>query len=161
MWSRGPHGRGLRSRRGSSSSLRPCRGSGVAGRPEHNTTRVEVDDDVRLRALDYALAGYPVLPLHSVRDGACTCGSHECSIPGKHPRLSNGLDGASRDVAIVEGWWRRWPDANVALITGGTSGLAVLDVDILHGGTTTLERLQRKHGTLPRTPTTLTGSGGR
>jgi hypothetical protein len=29
----------------------------------------------------------------------------------------------------VDEWWRQWPDANVAIVTGVVSGLVVLDAD--------------------------------
>ena len=32
----------------------------------------------------------------------------------------------------VEGWFRRWPDANLGIVTGAISGLVVLDVDPRH-----------------------------
>jgi len=33
----------------------------------------------------YAASGLAVLPLHSIRDGRCTCGRAGCHRPGKHP----------------------------------------------------------------------------
>ena len=32
-------------------------------------------------------------------------------------------------------WFRRWPSANVGIVTGSISHLAVLDIDPRHGGT--------------------------
>ena len=29
----------------------------------------------------------------------------------------------------VESWWTRWPDANIAIVTGRISGLVVVDAD--------------------------------
>lgn len=95
-------------------------------------------------ALNYARAGFPVLPLD-----------------GKVPRNSNGLTGATTDPAVIAGWWQRWPSANVGLRTGAASGLVVLDIDPRHGGTTTLAQLERARGRLPAGPSALTGSGGR
>ena len=40
--------------------------------------------------------------------------SPDCSAPGKHPRLVNGLNGASTDRAAIEQWWNRWPEAKSA-----------------------------------------------
>jgi hypothetical protein len=51
-------------------------------------------------------------------------------------------------------WERQYPDANVAIVTGETSGLLVLDVDG-EGGLESLKAL----GELPRTPTVKTGKG--
>jgi hypothetical protein len=111
-------------------------------------------------ALDYALAGLLVLPLHAAPGGVCSCGKPDCDSAGKHPRNSNGLTGASSDVAVVSEWWRRWPDANVGIRTGHESGIVVLDVDPRHGGIGSLETLKRKHGGIPTGPQVLTGSGG-
>ena len=33
----------------------------------------------------YLAAGWAIAPLHSIRDGRCTCGKPDCSSPGKHP----------------------------------------------------------------------------
>ena len=41
----------------------------------------------------------------------------------------------------VRRWWRRWPEANVGVVTGAVSGLVVLSIDsgrsILGGSTLT------------------------
>jgi hypothetical protein len=37
--------------------------------------------------------------------------------------------GASRNLRLIEWWWRQWPDANVGIVTGSKSGFAVLDID--------------------------------
>jgi hypothetical protein len=116
--------------------------------------------DLLAAALRYATLGLWVLPLHSAPGGVCTCGAANCNSPGKHPRTSNGLTGASTDVMVISEWWRRWPTANIAVRTGPESGVAVLDVDPRHGGLVSLEKLKRKNGRLPNGPQTLTGSGG-
>ncbi len=92
-------------------------------------------------ALEYAAAGLPVLPL-----------------AGKVPRNRNGLTSASTDVLVVGEWWRRWPDANVGIVTGAASGYVVLDVDG-PAGLRSLAELERRRGKL-RTAQVLTGSGG-
>jgi len=112
-------------------------------------------------ALDYAARGWPVLPLHSVRDGRCTCNTPDCGSPGKHPRTLHGLKDATTDAKTVESWWRTWPDANIGILTGAPSGLIVLDVDPRHGGDATLDDLLTAHGPLPDTVESLTGGGGR
>lgn len=61
----------------------------------------------------------------------------------------------------IRGWFARWPDANLAIVTGRISGLIVLDVDPRHDGDETLDELERTHGPLPHTVEALTGSGGR
>ncbi|NVM21328.1 MAG: bifunctional DNA primase/polymerase [Desulfobacterales bacterium] len=58
-------------------------------------------------------------------------------------------------------WFHRWPEANVGIVTGGVSGLVVLDVDPKHGGDASLEAMDKEHGPLPRTIEATTGGGGR
>lgn len=109
-------------------------------------------------AIEYASRGWPVLPVRGIREpGRCTCplGS-ECSHPGKHPWLDGGYKAGVTDAATIRGWWRKWPLANVGLVTGRPSRLYVLDVDPRHGGNESLARLE-----LPATLTAITGGGGR
>ena len=42
-------------------------------------------------ALQNAKAGLAVVPLHGIKDGACTCGNPECRQRGSHPRSKGGL----------------------------------------------------------------------
>ncbi|SFH21169.1 AAA family ATPase [Sulfitobacter dubius] len=63
-------------------------------------------------ALAYAAAGFPVHP-----------------VKGKVP-LTKWKGAASTDEATIRGWWERWPNASVALVTGTRSGLFVVDLDI-------------------------------
>jgi hypothetical protein len=63
--------------------------------------------------------------------------------------------------AEVEGWFERWPDANVGIVTGALSGLVVLDVDVRHGGDDSLAGLERTQGRLAPTVEARTGGGGR
>jgi len=58
-------------------------------------------------------------------------------------------------------WFRRWPDANIGIITGQISNLVVLDIDPRHGGDESLDRLALRSGRLPPTLTVRTGGGGR
>ena len=80
-------------------------------------------------ALNYAAMGLRVIPLHSPRNGACSCGRSTCEKPGKHPRPIHGVKEASTDEKVIRQWWRVWPDANIGVATG--SGLAVVDFDRL------------------------------
>jgi hypothetical protein len=115
-------------------------------------------------ALRYAAHGWPVFPLHSIRnDGRCTCSDpDECGTnAGKHPRTEHGLHDATVDEAQICKWWRRWPNANIGVPTGAASGLMVLDIDPRHGGSESLEVLLRKFGPLPNTLEQLTGGDGR
>ena len=111
--------------------------------------------------LAYAARGWPVLPLHSIRDGRCTCGKADCTSAGKHPRTEHGLKDATTDEQTMHQWWAMWPDANVGILTGTESGLVVLDVDPRNGGDMALDELLAEHGPLPPTVECLTGGGGR
>lgn len=104
-------------------------------------------------ALSYGALGWPVLPLHTWDRGSCTCGHGDCSSPAKHPRLPNGLHGASVDEETIVGWWRKWPQANVGLRTGVL--FDVLDVDGPEGQASIIEA-----GELPTVPEAFTGGGG-
>jgi hypothetical protein len=76
----------------------------------------------------YAALGFPVVPMHTARPGgSCSCPDQACPDPGKHPRLHGWQRLASTDPATVGAWWRRWPQANLALITGRR--FDVLDLD--------------------------------
>lgn len=112
-------------------------------------------------ALSYGRRGWAVLPCHSpATSGGCTCGRTDCASPAKHPRLRRGLHEATTDPDLIAAWWRRWPDANVALRTGAGSGLVVIDVDPARGGDASLAALTAAHGH-PDTLTVATGGGGR
>lgn len=111
-------------------------------------------------ALKFAYAGHPLIPCHDIRrDGRCSCGK-SCDSPGKHPRLQHGLLDASADPAVIAGWWRKWPAANVGLTTGSAAGLIVVDLDG-EEGIEAFEQLQRDHEALPPTRWVRTGGGGR
>ncbi len=117
-------------------------------------------NDLVQAALTYAAAGWHVIPLHSIRDGACTCGKPDCASPGKHPRTKNGLKDGTTDPAVIERWWGQWPNANIGVCTGAASGIVVLDIDPRHGGDESLDAFIHEHGELPATIEALTGGGG-
>ena len=95
-------------------------------------------------SLGYARRGWRVFP-----------------VSGKRPLTEHGFKDASKDEAILRGWWTRWPEAGIGVPTGAVSGLVVLDVDPRHGGDASLARLTEKRGPLPTGPVVLTGGGGR
>jgi len=100
--------------------------------------RLESRNELHEAAADYAQRGWRVLPLHTVIDGMCSCGT-TCSSPGKHPRTKNGVKDATADLGAINKWWSDWPDANVGVATG--NGLAVLDIDPAKGGEDSLREL--------------------
>ena len=116
-------------------------------------------------ALAYARRGLRVLPLHHPvpvpgRTGpggvGCSCGDPGCGPVGKHPRTRNGLYDATRDPAQVAAWWRRWPQANIGLVTGEL--VDVLDVDGA-GGRAALRHWATQHDLHLEGPLVRTGSG--
>ena len=123
-----------------------------------------IDSDRAAMARTYLAAGWCVFPLYWVVAGRCVCSAGAaCHSPGKHPLVGGGVNSASHDRAVVEGWWRTWPNANVGL-PADANGLAVLDVDPRHGGMGSLVRLDNalsaRGEPLPATLATVTGSGG-
>jgi hypothetical protein len=77
--------------------------------------------------LGYARRGWPMVPIHGVVDGRCTCGDAGCGSPAKHPLTRHGLSDASTDPDVITGWARRWHRCNWAGRTGVVAD--VLDVD--------------------------------
>lgn len=109
-------------------------------------------------ALAYAQRGWHVFPVEPP-----TIGNDES---GKRPLTRNGKDDATTDVAVINEWWTRWPNANVA-VACAPSGLCVLDVDVgvkkdgkRKKGRESLAKIIADHGELPDTLTAITGSGG-
>lgn len=111
-------------------------------------------------ALAYARRGWAVFPLWGVEGGRCRCGEG-CppSRAGKHPIVDRWHAVATTDPAQIAAWWKTWPHANVALVTG--RGFDVLDIDPLHDGEASLQDLLDEYGPLPSTAESLTGGGGR
>lgn len=106
--------------------------------------------------------GWPVFPLHSSRDGKCSCKQPDCGNAAKHPRTKRGFLEATTDLERIDAWWARHPDSNVGIPTGALSGVVVVDVDPRNGGDEHLETLLDELGLkLPPTIESLTGGGGR
>ena len=115
-------------------------------------------------ALAYANRHLKVLPLHGIDSaGDCTCGRVDCSSPGKHPRIKNGVKGASCEPEQVRTWWSSWPDSNIGLAVGSKAykgaGLMVLDID-MPDGPESLATLADEGMTVPKTLVQRTGGGG-
>jgi hypothetical protein len=106
----------------------------------------------------YAALGFPVVPMHTTRpDGSCTCVDAACPDPGKHPRLRGWQRLASTDPAVVGEWWRRWPQANVGLVTGRRFDVLDLDGDL---GVEALRAVLSIAPTEHPGPVARTGGGG-
>lgn len=111
-------------------------------------------------ALRCAGRGWPVIPLHWIEDGSCSCPAMKCTSPGKHPLTVNGVKDATTDNEWIRTWWKECPDANIGIATGAPSGIVVLDVDPRHGGEKSLCDFEETNGSLPIGPRVRTGGGG-
>jgi hypothetical protein len=109
------------------------------------------------QALAYAATGWPVFPSRPDADPCPAPDRCQC----KAPVTLNGFKDATTDAALIRGWWRRWPDANVAVATG-EPGPDVLDVDIKPAGSgyAALKRLKRAGLLTGATRLVRTRSGG-
>jgi hypothetical protein len=83
-----------------------------------------------------------------------------CEARGKRPLIKEWQKRATTNAEQIIEWWSRWPDANVAIATGESSGILAIDVDPRHGGDETLRELVEGHGELPDTRVAATGGGG-
>lgn len=98
-------------------------------------------------ALDYGRLGWSVIPIEP---------------RGKRPLIRwQVYQHRHPDATEVADWYRHWPDANIAIVTGVVSGLVVLDLDPRHGVDASLQELERKHGPIDETVEARTGGGGR
>ena len=95
-------------------------------------------------ALDYARRGWPVFPLKPRE---------------KVPATAHGFKDASTDDSTIRGWWAEIPDANVGVVCGQASGLAVIDLD-RHGPDDGVAVAEALHGWAPTGPYQATGGGG-
>ncbi|MGA2496914.1 MAG: bifunctional DNA primase/polymerase [Tepidisphaeraceae bacterium] len=115
-------------------------------------------------ANQYAAIGFQVIPLHwpifTPAGVRCSCGDPRCDKAGKHPHTTNGLKDGTTNPSQITAWWRRWPQANIGIVTGAEAGIVALDVDPRHGGNDSLAALEAEHGQLPPTIEAITGSGG-
>lgn len=115
-------------------------------------------------ALAYTALGWSIVPAHSVHaDGRCTCRNLKCVTVAKHPRVRwRAFQQRLPTEQEIVRWWKRYPDSNIALITGAVSGLVVVDVDPRHGGDESWSDYVRKHKTVQASvgPIALTGGGG-
>ena len=109
----------------------------------------------------YASRGWPILPLHAVEGGRCSCGEASCRSPGKHPRSQHGVKDASIEAQQIDDWWKRWPGANVGIATGAVSNLVVVDIDPRNGGNESYAQLKLDFpGVITELVKVSSGSGG-
>ena len=96
-----------------------------------------------LVAAMYLTAGWSVVPV----------------TPGrKAPPLLPWQEFENRKPSLeeIKEWWTKWPDANIAIVTGTISNLSVVDVDEASGG---VESLKQAHFTFPKTRVHKTPAG--
>lgn len=96
-----------------------------------STIRVRFDQPASVFGMMrwFAGQGIPVLPVHGVDRGRCTCGRKNCESPGKHPintLVPSGVKGATTKLKTIRKWHREYPDMNYAV---ATEGLTVIDCD--------------------------------
>lgn len=138
---------------------------------ERSVVITDANTSVAAAALNYARAGFAVIPLHGVgADGGCTCKEwrehHSADHApggkqtGKHPVRGQWTKGAALSTADAHAVWNEEsPWANVGIRTGVVSGFWVLDVDPAAGGFESLAKLLAHTGPL-ETFTVRTGGGG-
>ena len=99
------------------------------------------------------------LLLKSALKYALTMGWKIIPLRGKVPLTKHGSSDGSSDPDQIRSWWKKWPNANIGIVTG--ENVFVLDVDTKTGGDLSLEQLEHEHGPLPDTLLQLTPTGGR
>ena len=111
-------------------------------------------------ALRAAERGWPVIPLHWVKNGKCSCGTQDCPNAGKHPLTTHGVKDATTDENQDSRMVARRAQGEYRHRDGQGSGIFVLDVDPRHGGDKSLCEAEKIHGPLPIGPRVRTGGGG-
>ena len=96
-------------------------------------------------ALVYADRGWRVFP---IKEGK------------KAPALFKSWNTRATDSKEqIKTWWKKWPKANIGILTGEKSGIFVVDIDPKNGGDESIADLL-KDKSFPDTSTVRTGSGG-
>ena len=122
-------------------------------RERHPDNKESGGDSNRMAmALLCASAGLPVVPLHGVKGGLCTCGNEYCEQPGRHPRTENGLQDATTDSEEVKQMWGRWPKAKAGIALGAQSRVFALVIEGA-AGKESLRKLLEHNEALKKTVT--------
>jgi len=117
--------------------------------------------DLHEAARHYAMQNIPIFPVHTPDpSGRCSCRDAACANVGKHPRTRNGLNDATTDIARINAYWSRRPDANIGIRTGYASRRFVVDIDPNAGGYDSTDTLQARYGPFPASLAVHTGGGG-
>jgi hypothetical protein len=80
----------------------------------------------------------------------CTVPWHDQPCAGKRPLVKIKDRDQVPTEAQIRRWWRRWPEAQLAILTGARSGLVVIDIDGPEGEAN-LEKVEQVLVTLPYT----------
>ena len=105
-------------------------------------------DSMRRMVMDL---GWALYPAHSFRrsgmhKGGCTCWRpFECRRPGAHSRHGDGIDGATRDMAVLTEWFKRNPNSNLG-VHAGRSRLVGIEFYNRNGGQAAVDHLTGIHG---------------
>jgi hypothetical protein len=81
-----------------------------------------------------------------------------CQPRAKEPATPRGFLDASKDPHMLRHWWGLNPSYNVAIATGDTSGIFVVDIDGMDAELE-LRKLEAEHGQMPVTVEALTARG--
>lgn len=115
-------------------------------------------------ALDYAAHGWPVFMLGHSKRPVANCPACRTADNDHNPErctclTCHGFYAATTNPDRIAAIVAAVPSGQLALRTGATSGVVVVDVDPAHGGRDTLNHLVARQLT-PYTAWVLTGSGG-
>jgi putative DNA primase/helicase len=117
---------------------------------------------IRSEAIRCTERGWYVIPLYGIHNGQCECQlGKDCKSPGKHPRIKDWKERATKERRVIDEWWTKWPNANLGVVAGSKSGIVVLDVDPRHDGNSSIEKIEEESGRVESPVESITGGGGR
>jgi hypothetical protein len=97
-------------------------------------------------AAEYAVLGLFMLPLARM---------------GKRPLINDWTSRATVDPAVITGWLDQYPEMNLGILCGATSGIVVIDVDPRNHGDEHIDQVLLDKKLEPPVAYVRTGSGGR